>query len=107
MTTKKQLEAARRQKKKQMTSLALIGAGTLVLITLVAVIFLKDQPGKNSAETAPGGSGAASLKVDREKVDLGDVRLGQEVSVSFTLTNTGADPLNLTKAPYIQVAAGC
>jgi hypothetical protein len=107
MTTKKRLEAARRQKQKQVTSLSLMGAGILVLITMIAAILWKGQPGKNAAETAPDGSGAASLKVNQEKIDLGNVKLGKEVSVSFTLTNDGNSPLKLTKDPYIEVAAGC
>src|SRR5688500_2272490 len=52
-------------------------------------------------------SGAPSLKADRQKVDLGDVRLGQAVSVAFELTNTGDAPLRFTEAPSIEVAAGC
>ena len=51
--------------------------------------------------------GAPSLKVDQEKIDLGDVRLGETVSASFTLTNVGDKPLRLTGQPYIEVAAGC
>jgi hypothetical protein len=60
------------------------------------------------ASSGPAVStGAAILKADKDKVDLGDVRLGQTVSVAFELTNTGDAPLRFTEAPFIEVAAGC
>jgi HAMP domain-containing protein len=57
--------------------------------------------------TSTLSSGTPSLKADRQKVDLGDVRLGQPVAVAFALTNTGDAPLRFTEAPYVEVAAGC
>jgi hypothetical protein len=57
--------------------------------------------------TSTNASGTPSLKADKEKVDLGDVRLGQTVSVAFELTNTGAAPLRFREAPYVEVVEGC
>jgi hypothetical protein len=51
--------------------------------------------------------GSPSLKVDQEKIDLGDVKLGKTVEVTFMLTNVGDQPLRFSKAPYIEVAEGC
>ncbi len=51
--------------------------------------------------------GAASLKVDKEQVDLGDVQLGQTVKVSFQLTNVGDQPLRFSADPYVEVVEGC
>ena len=51
--------------------------------------------------------GAASLKVDKEQVDLGDVQLGQTVKVSFQLTNVGDQPLKLSEKPYVELVEGC
>lgn len=45
--------------------------------------------------------------VDQDKIDLGNVPLGQSVTVKFTLTNVGDQPLSFTQKPYIQVAEGC
>ncbi len=52
-------------------------------------------------------SGSPSLKVDQEKVDLGNVKLGQTVEVKFMLTNVGDETLRFRKAPYIEVLQGC
>ena len=52
-------------------------------------------------------TGAPSLKVDKEQVDLGDVRLGQWVSATFQLTNVGDQTLRFTRPPFIEVREGC
>jgi len=51
--------------------------------------------------------GATSLKVDKEQIDMGDVKLGRMVEASFLLTNVGDQPLRFTKPPYIEVVEGC
>jgi predicted metal-binding membrane protein len=52
-------------------------------------------------------SGAPALKVDKEKVDLGDVKVGQVVEASFRLSNAGDQTLRFSEAPYIEVVEGC
>ncbi len=79
----------------------LLLAGALVLGTAALLVWR----GSPSAGTTTSGS--PSLKVDQEKVDLGDVRLGQTVSVAFELTNTGEAPLRFREAPYVEVVEGC
>jgi hypothetical protein len=61
----------------------------------------------NSPTGETSGQDAPSLKVDREKIDLGNIPLGQFVQASFEVTNTGEQPLRFREAPYIRVAAGC
>ena len=51
--------------------------------------------------------GAPSLKADKDKVDLGDVKLGKTVEVSFQLTNVGDQTLRFTEQPYVEVVEGC
>jgi hypothetical protein len=79
--------------------------GGLALLGLVAFVLF----GNNAA--APAApievKGAPHLKVDRQKVNLGDVKLGQTVEVAFKLTNVGDQPLRFTDAPFVEVAAGC
>jgi hypothetical protein len=80
----------------------IIGAG--VVLIAVAVI------GGNRAATpaaAPLVTGAPALQVDKEKVDLGTIALGNTVEVKFEVTNVGNQPLVFTKAPYLEVVKGC
>lgn len=81
----------------------LIALGGLLLVTL-AFLALRDKPAPGAAFEV---AGAPSLKVDKEKVDLGDVKLNQTVQVSFQLTNVGDQTLQFTKDPYIEVVDGC
>lgn len=52
-------------------------------------------------------TGAPRLKVDRLSDDLGDIKLGRTVEVSFQLANVGDQTLTFTEAPYIRIEEGC
>ena len=82
----------------------LIALGGLMLLGALAWGL---WPRAANADFKPAVSGAAALRTDREKIDLGDVHLGQTVSASFQLTNVGDRSLHFTQAPYIQVVEGC
>ena len=81
----------------------LIALGGLLLVTL-AFVALRDKPAPGAAVEV---AGAPSLKVDKEKVDLGEVKLGKTVEVTFQLTNVGDQTLRFSKAPYVEVVEGC
>jgi len=91
-----------KQKKLPWPMFLLLGGGLLLVI---GAFFVFNKP-SHSGETVDG-SGSPGLTVDKEKVDLGDVQLGQTVQVSFQLTNIGDKTLKLTKAPYVEVLEGC
>ena len=81
----------------------LIALSGLFLIGLAFLAFRE----KSTPGAAIEANGTPSLKVDKEKVDLGDVKLDQLVQVSFQLTNTGDQTLRFNKDPYIEVVEGC
>lgn len=91
--------------RKQKAPWPLIAAVVGGLALIVAAVFAFNQPPKPKATIEVTGS--PSLRADREEVDLGDVKLGQTVTVSFELTNVGDQTLRFSEAPYIEVKEGC
>ncbi len=92
------------QHKQQRLGQVLVAVGGLLLLGVLALWL---WPSVKPSSAKPEVVGAAALKPDKEKIDLGDVRLGNTVSASFQLTNAGDKPLRFTKKPYIQVVEGC
>jgi hypothetical protein len=90
------------KKKQPWPMILLFGTGLLLVI---GAVFAFAKP--SLSKSATDGTGSASLTVDKEKVDLGDVKLGQTVQVTFQITNTGDKTLRFTKAPYVEVLQGC
>jgi hypothetical protein len=81
----------------------LLAAGGFVLLLVAFLAWRGLNPPKAEIQV----SGAPSLQVDKERVDLGDVPLGQTVSVSFEVSNAGDEPLHFSEAPYVEVVEGC
>ena len=79
-------------------------AGGLALVGIAAFALFAPRSGRGGETEV---TGQPRLKVDREMIDLGDVRLGQTVDASFLLTNVGDQPLQLAEEPYIEVVEGC
>lgn len=82
---------------------ALIAVG----VVLVAFVVLQTVTSNAAPPPAPVVSGGPALQVDKEKVDFGNVTLGQTVEAKFEVTNVGDQPLRFTKKPYIEVVEGC
>ena len=82
----------------------LIVLGGVLLLGLTAFLVWR---GNASSSVVIEVTGAPRLKADKEKVDLGDVRLGQIVQVSFEVANVGDRPLRFTEDPYVEVVEGC
>lgn len=103
-TNKRELKRLAQKRKRLRNIWLSLTIGGIALI-LVAFFILRGMSGSTVA--AIEVQGAPSLKVDKEKVDLGDKKLGSTVAVSFVLTNVGDQPLRFTKEPYIEVVEGC
>lgn len=102
--SRKKREAARRRSRSR-APLALMIAGVAVLAVSALVYW---RGASSSRATVPlEVTGRPALKADREKVDLGNIRLGKTVSVSFAIANVGDQTLRFTESPYIEVAQGC
>ena len=81
--------------------LALAG---LVLILVAGFVFLS---GKSSTKATVEVKGSASIKVDKEKIDHGELKLGNSVRDDITITNVGDQPLRFAEAPIVEVKEGC
>ncbi len=103
MSQQKQKKVLRHHKKKPRWPFFVLLAGGLLLI--VGAVFAFRKPSGPTAGIEVIGS--PSLKVNQEKVDLGNVKLGQTVDVKFTLTNVGDKTLRFSKTPYVEVLEGC
>jgi hypothetical protein len=82
----------------------LIVLGGVLLLAVTAFLVWR---GNASTSVAIEVTGAPRLKADKEKVDLGNVRLGQTVQVAFEIANVGDQPLRFTEDPYVEVVEGC
>jgi hypothetical protein len=83
--------------------IGLVAAGVI----LIAVVLIGGNANSTPTNYVPEVKGAPAVKVDKEKVDLGNVKLGQTVSVSFDVTNVGDQPLRFKEKPYVEVVEGC
>ncbi len=82
----------------------------LIIVAGAALIVVAVVSGNNTAPAAQPAievKGAPALTVDKEKVDFGNVTLGQTVEVKFEVTNGGDQPLRFKEKPYVEVAEGC
>jgi hypothetical protein len=82
--------------------LAGIGGALLVVAGIAFLPRNEVSPG-----FSPEVSGAPSLKVDKEQIDFGDVRVNQFVTAEFKLTNVGDKTLRFIEQPYVELKAGC
>lgn len=97
--------AARRRTRARSQALLLLAAGLGAMLIVMAAASLLGR--KDGGRAAIEVTGQPRLKVDREAIDFGDVRLGQTVEAAFLLTNVGDQTLQLTLAPYVEVVEGC
>ena len=90
------------RKKERWPAILLLASG---LLLIAGVFFVFRKPSQPTAAILI--TGTPSLKVNQDKVDLGNVKLGQTVDVKFTLTNVGDKTLRFSKTPYVEVVEGC
>lgn len=81
--------------------------GGIVLVIVAAVVILARQPEPGQVTTPAKVTGSPRLEVDKDRIDFGDVPLGQTVKASFKLTNVGDEPLTISFPPVAEVVDGC
>jgi len=81
------------------------------VISILGIALLASALGfalkKPTEPYTPEVTGAAAIQVDKQVVDLGDIRLGKWVNATFQVTNVGDQPLRLSQEPYVEVKEGC
>jgi hypothetical protein len=82
---------------------AIVGVG----VALIAVVVVQAASNTATPAAAPLVTGGPALQVDQEKLDFGDVKLGQTVEAKFVVTNVGDQPLRFKQKPYVEVVEGC
>jgi cell division septal protein FtsQ len=96
----------RRRKKRQRNILIFSIAGGLLLIT-AGVTIAKNAWNNKADPSLIEVSGQPSLKVDKELIDYGDVKLNTNLTFALNLTNIGDQPLKINDTPYVEVKEGC
>ncbi len=61
----------------------------------------------NGAAERPVSGGTASISVDPQSIDYGNLKDYTVKKISLKVTNTGTGVLRFTEAPYIEVVKGC
>ncbi|GAB4473985.1 MAG: hypothetical protein Kow0088_09700 [Anaerolineales bacterium] len=69
------------------------------LLILVSIFFFTLQAGERS--------GTPDMRVDAQRIDFGDVKLGTPLTFTVRVTNVGDGTLRFREAPYIEVKEGC
>ena len=86
----------------------LIGLGSVTFIALIGVLaWSLSSAGEIASNASPQVTGAPKLQSNQDKIEMGDIKLGQTVNAEFDLTNTGDRALLFTTKPYIEVLEGC
>ncbi len=109
MSNRKMRKAAARYQQQYRTgkvpwwAIGLVVAGAVLL----ALVLIGSNNNSTPANYVPEVKGTPAVKVDKEKVDLGNVKLGQTVSISFDVVDVGDQPLRFKESPYVEVVEGC
>lgn len=101
------MKARRQAQRKTRAQLLWLLSGVGGLLLLGSAFLLMRGSPNPEPKAAIQVEDASALRVDKQKIDLGDVKLGQTVQVEFTLTNVGDQSLRFSQAPYVEVVQGC
>jgi hypothetical protein len=86
-----------RKKQKKSFPWLLLALGGILIVAAI-VLF--------GAQGASDG-GTASIAVDQQSIDYGEVKFNTPKTFAIKVTNTGEGTLRFKEEPYIEVAEGC
>lgn len=93
----------RRQKRnRSVWKYIVIGVIGLALIAWVVTSF-RSTPASRAAVIG----GTPGLSVEKKFIDYGNLKDFTNITINFTVTNTGTGMLNFSEKPYIEVLEGC
>ena len=101
---RKRLRKERQQRKKRQKLILTIGAGLLVVVSLVFTLV------KNVSRTNPElieVAGRPAIKVDQEVIDYGYKKWNTTAAFDIRVTNVGDQTLRFSESPYVEVLEGC
>ncbi len=82
-------------------------------LMLAVALFLISQVNKGSGQVseasnfAPAVTGRPQVTVSQDKIDYGDVKLGQTINTVIEVRNSGDQNLVIQGAPQVEVVEGC
>src|SRR5690349_7724402 len=76
--------------------IALCGTVAVALAGLLVWSLATSGGDTTTPKGTPEVTGAPKLKVYRDKIEMGDIKLGQTVQAAFALSNVGDQPLRIT-----------
>lgn len=97
-------ERRRQQQIRKQKLIKIIPLGILGAVILLALGYWAFTTFTEAAATQ---GGTPTLALDKEKIDLGDQKLGQTVHASFNVKNSGTGRLSLNVPSSPQVLEGC
>ena len=103
MTRYRTTHKPKTEKKRSLLPLWLSLAGLVLLA--IAVLALRSGGAQSKAEIEVQGS--PSIKVDKETIDHGDVKLGTVITDVVQVTNVGDQTLRFSEPPSVEVLEGC
>jgi hypothetical protein len=100
----KKLKKQRQQKKKRQKLIWTIGAGVLLLLSVVFPLL------RNANRINPElveVEGRPVIKVDQELIDYGYRKWNTNLTFDIKVTNVGDQTLRFSETPYVEVLEGC
>ncbi len=84
-------------------------AGGLLLVFVLFLISQLNKGGQTSAASdyTPSVTGRPEVAVSQDKIDYGDVKLGNTINTVVDVRNTGDQDLVIQDRPQVEVVEGC